>query len=82
MQTRPHPLETELAYYQRRRDELVARESGRFALIKGEQLIGVYDTLEEALTAGYSRFGLEPFLAKLISQTDETINLTTFLVTT
>lgn len=40
---------------------------GKYALIQGETVHDIVDTLEEALAAGYDRFALEPFLAQEIN---------------
>lgn len=60
------PLERELAYYDSIKERLVAENPGKFALVKGSELIDVFGTYEDALKAGYGRFGLEPFLVKKI----------------
>lgn len=41
-------------------------QQGRFALIKGAEVAGTFDSYEDALTAGYQRFKLTPFLVKQI----------------
>ena len=71
-------LEKELETYRRKLPELTADE-GKFALIRGEDLVGVFGTYEDALKEGYSRFKLEPFLVQQI-QSVETIHLVTRLV--
>jgi hypothetical protein len=43
---------------------LNAGNRGRFALIKGEQVVSVWDTLRDALQAGRERFGKEPFFVQ------------------
>ena len=58
-------LEKELATYQREREKLLAHQ-GKFVLIHGDDVAGYWDTYEDALQAGYSRFKLEPFLVKRI----------------
>jgi hypothetical protein len=45
--------------------QLVADE-GKYALIRGEELLGVFGTYEDALTDGYKTLGLDPFLVKKI----------------
>ena len=50
-------LEAEVATYASKLAELSA-QSGKFVLIKGETVIGVYDTYADALKIGYERFGL------------------------
>jgi hypothetical protein len=39
---------------------------GRFALIKGDQVVGLFDSREEAKAAGSARFLLEPYLIQQI----------------
>jgi hypothetical protein len=39
---------------------------GRFALIKGSQIISIWDTLRDAIQAGHERFGQEPLLIQEI----------------
>ena len=71
-------FERELNFFERERMRLLSRAKGKFALIKGEELIGIYDTEIEAVRAGYQRFGNEPFLAKLIAEADIPLNFTAF----
>jgi hypothetical protein len=42
-------------------------EDGRYALIAGDELIGIFDTYSDALASGYRARALEPFLVKQIS---------------
>jgi hypothetical protein len=64
-------LETELAYYKAHRDEWLKSHRDRFVLVKGEQLIGTFDTQEQALRAGAQRFGLDSFLIRRVTESDE-----------
>lgn len=64
------PLQRELATYAKKLPELLA-QSGKFALVKGDELIGVYDSYQDALTAGYKQFALDPFLVKRIAPTEQ-----------
>ena len=59
-------LVREIATYHRLLPELLQQE-GKFALIIGDDLIGVYGTYEDALKLGYERAKLGPFLVKKIS---------------
>jgi hypothetical protein len=40
---------------------------GLFALIHGDAVACLYPTFEAALSAGYDKFGLEPFLVKEVT---------------
>jgi len=59
-------LARELATYERRKDELLAAHEGKFVLIHGDDVAGIWDTYKDALEAGYGQFGLDTFLVKQI----------------
>jgi len=59
-------LARELATYKRALEGLLAHE-GKYALVVGESVIGIYDAYGDALQAGYQAAGLEPFLVRKIS---------------
>jgi hypothetical protein len=63
-------LEVELETYRRKLHELTADE-GKFALVRGQDLAGVFGTYEDALTEGYRRFGLDPFLIQQIETVEQ-----------
>ncbi len=45
---------------------LAEGHEGRFVLIKGEEVVGVWDTRREAVDAGWARFGLVPIMVHQI----------------
>ena len=45
---------------------LAEGHEGEFALLRGEELIGLYPSQDDALRAGYDKFLLEPFLVHAI----------------
>lgn len=49
---------------------------GKFVLIHGDELSGVWGTYEDALQAGYDKFGLSPFLVKRIQWMETVQNIT------
>jgi hypothetical protein len=59
-------LDQEIATYNRHLPELLAQQ-GKFVLIKGTEMAGVFDSYEDALTAGYQCFKLHSFLVKQIT---------------
>ncbi len=59
------PLEAELATYARQMPRLV-QQAGKFVVIGGDVVAGVYDTYSDALSVGYDKFGLGPFMVKEI----------------
>ena len=58
-------LEKELATYSAKLVELKLDE-GKYVLIHGEEVVGKYTSAEDAVNAGYEKFGLDPFLVKEI----------------
>ena len=60
----------ELAAYEREKDRLVKGNEGRYVVIRGGNVAGIWDTYEDALHAGYEKFGLERFLVKRIQGID------------
>jgi hypothetical protein len=63
-------LEQELKFYEQHRHEFVAVHPRRFALIKGEELIGVFATMQEAYGSSIAKFGNVPVLIRQILPAD------------
>lgn len=60
-------FETEQGIFCEHLDEWLVQDIGRFALIKGTEVRGLYDTQNDAITVGYETYGNVPFLAKEIA---------------
>jgi hypothetical protein len=58
-------LEKEQETYARKLPELVGQE-GKFALVSGDELLGIFGTYEDALKGGYTQVGVKPFLVREI----------------
>lgn len=58
-------LERELATLERRSAEL-AQHAGQFVLVHGDEVVDFFSSYDDALRAGYTRFGLGPFLIRQI----------------
>ena len=64
-----HPLITELEVYYRALPRLLAEgEAGRYAVVKGTEFCGTWDSFRDARQYGYERFGGEPFLTQQIDE--------------
>jgi hypothetical protein len=68
-------LQVELAAFERLRLKLVEQHDGKYALLKGTELIDCFTTFEDAYVAGVERFGLEPFLVKEVRKTDPVLHI-------
>jgi hypothetical protein len=68
------PLETEWNFYRRQRERLIAEgQEGRHVLIKGEEVLGVFDTRLEALEAGLERLGRVDMLIHQVARREPVI---------
>ena len=67
----PLDLSREEAAFQRERARLVRDYLGHVALIRGDDVVGVFPTAGEAIAEGYRRFGRGRFICPLITEKDE-----------
>jgi hypothetical protein len=68
-------LAEERATYRDRLPELVREHEGRFVLIKGQNLVGVFSDRSAALQEGYRRFGIVPFLVRQVAASEPVVYL-------
>ncbi len=61
-----HQLERELATFEKNKAWLLQKHEGKFALVKGDVVLGAFDTFEKAYEVGFAQFGTDPFLVKRI----------------
>jgi hypothetical protein len=73
-------LQKEIETFQARKKELLAEAEGKFVLIKGEEVAGVFDSQGDALQGGYKRFGKDPFLVKKVLAVDLPLPFTSNVV--
>lgn len=59
-------LEREIAAFEKHRLELEATHSGKFVLIHGDEVAGVFDTFENAAGEGLRRYGEQEFLIRQV----------------
>ena len=68
-------LAREMETYRKKLPELLAEE-GKYVLIKGKRMFGVFKNEDRALSAAYKRFGPRtPFLVKKIEAVEKVIRL-------
>ncbi|MHB8282225.1 MAG: hypothetical protein ACYDDE_05410 [bacterium] len=49
---------------------------GRFVLIKDDENFEFFDTYDDALKAGYEKYGIHPFLVHKINRVESIVNFT------
>jgi len=63
-------LEKELQTYEKSLPSLIG-DAGKFVVIHDDTILGVFFAYEDALKAGYSKWGLGSFLVKKIEATEQ-----------
>jgi hypothetical protein len=59
-------LAQELQTYRMNLDCLLGTDEGRFVLIHGDRVLGVFDNQIDAIRTGYQQLGNVPFLVKQV----------------
>jgi len=68
-------LEREKRYFDTIRDSLLGTHADHVAVIHGEQLIGVYPSLEEAYSQAATKVGLVPMLIRKIGEQEQLVSI-------
>jgi hypothetical protein len=66
-------LEQELAFFAEKKPEWVKTYLGKFVLVKGKELIGVFDSPDAAVSEGAKRFASESFLVRQVNLEDKDV---------
>jgi hypothetical protein len=59
-------FEEELAYYDKNRADFLSKYEWKYLLIRGNELVGVFDKAPDAYAEGLKRYGNNPFLIKQV----------------
>jgi hypothetical protein len=70
-----HQLADELQTYQDQKDTLLQGSEGKFVLIHGNSILGIYDTKLAAISAGHAQIGPVPFLVKKIERVEKPVRI-------
>jgi hypothetical protein len=73
-------LKRELEAYESHKEELLGKAAGKFVLIKNDEILGTYDTANDAINRGYELFGNVPFLVKEIIEIETPAEFTSNLI--
>jgi hypothetical protein len=68
-------LDTERDFFEKHRDDLLRQFPGKFVVIKEQQLLGSYETIQDALGAGAREFGTESFLVRRTDASPEDVSI-------
>jgi len=73
-------LAAELATFAQHRDELLGRAKGKFVLIKGADVVDVFEDRTDAVVRGYREFGNHPFLVKKVTEFETPLTFTSLRI--
>ena len=73
-------LEKELKTFEEKKEELLKTSVGKYALFRGKDLIGVFESQNDAIRIGIEKFGNSPFLVKKIEEVEQKLNFTSNLI--
>jgi hypothetical protein len=68
-------LEKEIRFFEQHQKEWFEQHPYKYALVFGEELVDVFDTVERALQEGINRFGTNQFLVRQIEKTAPTLQM-------
>jgi hypothetical protein len=66
-------LDIERQYFEDHRAEWLEKFPGKVVLVKGDRLVGTFDTLDDALSAGARHYGLDSFLVRHVEEAEAEI---------
>ena len=66
-------LETEFRYFEDHEEELIEQYKGRFVIIRGEEVVGVFDGQEDAHKDALGRFEKGTYLIRQCSKNSGTM---------
>ncbi len=73
-------LKREQSLYEASLSRWLSDHEGEYVLIKGDEVHGFYDSRDDALTAGYTRFGIGPLFVKQVSLSEPVYHIPNALI--
>jgi hypothetical protein len=73
-------LEQEVDTFERNRSALLGTARGKFALVKGGDVVDTFESQQDAIKRGYELYGNAPFLVKQVLEFDMPLNFTSFQI--
>jgi hypothetical protein len=73
-------LQVELETYAREKDQLLAKHENEFVLIHNADVLGVFESGQDALRVGCQTIGNRPFLVKKIERFEHVVRLSSNLI--
>ena len=68
-------FEIEIERYNELLPELLESSKGKFVVIKGRELLGIYDSNDDAYEAALDKYGLSGFLLRPVRETQQVVSI-------
>ena len=68
-------LEKEREIYKRNLEDWLNRYPGKFVAVVDQDVLGFFDTIDDALQAGAREVGLGSFLVRRVQEVEENVNI-------
>jgi len=68
-------LEKEREIYNRNLEDWLNRYPGKFVAVVDQDVLGFFDTIDDALQAGAREVGLGSFLVRRVQEVEENVNI-------
>jgi hypothetical protein len=68
-------LSQEQAVYDANLPRWISDHEAKHVLIKGDEVVGFFESRDDALAAGYARFGVVPLFFKQVSPSEPVYNI-------
>lgn len=66
-------LEKEYEFYQQNKEQLISDYLNKYIVIKDNSVLGVYDSMDDAVKTSLSKNTLGTFLVKLVEAEEQTV---------
>jgi hypothetical protein len=66
-------LKQEMETYEAHKDEMLQSSPGKYVLIKGSEIVGLYEREEDAFKEAYKRFRLDAFMVQRVQKEFATV---------
>ena len=73
-------LSEDLNLFESQRASLLEKSEGKFVLIHDDEVMGIYDSEQDAIREGYKHLGNVPFLVKRIATVEVPLYFTSNLI--
>ncbi len=71
-------LDSEIKTFEAQKSELELHHNGKYVVIKGDKVVGVWDSMDNAASEAVRRFGRGPFLIRRIGAPPLTLPASVF----